>query len=500
MRQALQVGRLWLVCVIMVTIAGLVSFGAPVHATEQDSIDVPLGHWSYAAVESLAKTPLVAGSDVLFDNQTSVTRYEMALIVAKILRRLDDMGNPGPEEVDGLLSSGAEQEILDDLFSAAKQSKPGKGTLADEHLELIKRLVEGFNSELRALGLIRPSASATDFDLLFDPSAYRLGGGDVVSRGGEGAEEDPFRLSGWQSVISSDSTIWKTDGWELGASVSRLLGGYDEGYDPFDPEGSSRSKSVTSLEGKLQVTPGVRVSGEYATNPEAKEARDDASSMRVGAQMKMGDVEVGASYKNVRPQFDPLIKSGQEGKEATGYEVSLQYRDVLLSTGRETQTSIGEIGKDPETVTSVGLQYGLGEDLILRADYRYVDIDELSNGGEDASTTRRSTVGVGVSVPKGSMSLGFTYEQEPGSGRLSTKGASADIAHRAPWDSESVLQAGVSLEDMKDNKKATSLSLGYNYRKEAALVFGYKLIDFTESEETGDGSEGVATAELSIRF
>ena len=332
--------------------------------------------------------------------------------------------------------------------------------------------------------------------MLIDPSVYRLGGGEILARGSEGDEADPFRLSGWQSVISSDSTIWKTDGWELGASVSRLLGGYDEGYDPFDPEGSSRSKSVTSLEGKLQVTPGVRVSGEYATNPESQ---DDASSMKVGAQMKMGDVEVGASYKNVRPQFDPLIKSGQEGKEATGYEVSLQYRDVLLSTGRETQTSIGEIGKDPETVTSVGLQYGLGEDLILRADYRYVDIDELSNGGEDASTTRRSTVGVGVSVPKGSMSLGFTYEQEPAQDACQQK-ASADIAHKAPWDSESVLQAGVSLEDMKDNKKATSLSLGYNYRKEAALVFGYQLIDFTESEESGDGSEGIATAELSIRF
>lgn len=496
MCQVLQVRRLWLVCVIMVTIGGLVSFGAPVHATEQDSMDIPLGHWSYAAVKSLAETPLVIGSDVLFDSQTSITRYEMALIVARILRRLDGMGNPGLEEMDGLLASGAEQAILEDLFAAAKQSEPGKGTLTDEHLELIKRLVEGFNSELRALGLIRPSASAADFDVLIDPSAYRLGGGETLPRGGEGGEADPFRLSGWQSVISSDSTIWKTDGWELGASISRLLGGYDEGYDPFDPEGSSRSKSVTSLEGKVQVTPGVRVSGEYATNPESQ---DDASSMKVGAQMKMGDVEVGASYKSISPQFDPLIKSDLEGKEATGYEVSLQYRDVVLSTGRETQTSTGEI-KDPETVTSVGLQYGMGEDMILRADYRYVDIDELSNGGTDGGTTRRSTVGVGVSVPKGSMSLGFTYEQEPGSGRLSTKGASADIAHKAPWDSESVLQAGVSLEDMKDNKKATSLSLGYNYRKEAALVFGYQLIDFTESEETGDSSEGVATAELSIRF
>lgn len=496
MRVAPGVQRLWLICVITVTTLGLVWFGAPVHATEPESMDIPLGHWSYAAVESLAQTPLVAKSDVLFDNQTSITRYEMALIVAKILRRLDDMGTGLYETKGAVLSNGVEQEILEELFSAAKHSNPGKGTLTDEHLKLIKRLVEGFNSELRALGLIKPSPSITEFDLLFDPSAYRLGGGEGVSRSNEGENEDPFRLSGWRSVISSDSTIWKSNGWELGASISKLLGqDYDEGYDPFEPEGSSRPKSVTALEGKLQVTPGVSVLGEYATNPEST---DDASSMKVGAQMKVGDVEVGASYKSVRPQFDPLIKTGTEGKEATGYEVSLQYRDVVLSTGRETQTPIGDAGKEPETVTSVGLKYGLREDLVLRADYRYVDIDELIDD-EDGSSTRRSTVGVGVSVPKGSVSLGLIYEQEAASGRLSAKGASADIAHKAPWDSESILQAGVSLEDMDDKKKTTSLSLGYNYRKEAALVFGYKLIDFTELEDS-DGSENVATAELSIKF
>ena len=498
MRGALQVQRLRLISVIMVTIVGLVCFSTPAYASEPDSMDIPLGHWSYAAVKRLAETPLVAQSDVLFDSQNSITRYEMALLVAKILRRLDDLGNPGlEEESSALLSAGLEQELVDELFAAAKQSNPGKGTLGDEHLELIKRLIEGFNDELRALGLIRPAPSAAEFDLMFDPSVTRLQGIDGISRDEE-ENDEPFRLSGWRSVISSDSTVWKSDGWELGATVSKLLGrDYDEGYDPFDADAVSRPKSMTALEGKLQVTPGVKVSGEYATNPEVSDT-DDASSMKVGAQMKVGDVEVGASYKSVRPQFDPLIKSGGEGKEATGYEVSLQYRDVVLSTGRETQKPTGEIGKEPETVTSVGLQYGLSEDLVLRADYRYVDIDELVDG-EDPSSTRRSTVGVGVTVPKGSVSLGLVYEQEAASGRLSTRGASADVAHRVPWDSESVLQAGVALEYMDQNKKRTSLSLGYNYRKEATLVFGYKLIDFTESEEL-DEPENVATAELSIRF
>ena len=65
-----------------------------------------------------------------------------------------------------------------------------------------------------------------------------------------------------------------------------------------------------------------------------------------------------------------------------------------------------------------------------------------------------------------------------------------------------MLQAGVALEDIGDDgKKTTSLSLGYNYRKEAALVFGYKVIDFTDTESSSDDDkENIATAELSIRF
>ncbi len=496
MRTAMQMQRLRLISSIMVVTLSVVCLSMPVQATEPESMDVPLGHWSYAAVESLTQTPLIAKSDVLFDSRTSISRYEMALLVAKILRRLDDLGGVSDEGFEGGgLSVGMEQDVLDELFATVKSSYLGKGVLADEHLLLIKRLVEGFNSELTSLGLIKQAPNPTDFNLLFDPGSLRLDRVDQISRGDEEEDDDPFRLSGWRSVISSDSTVWKTGGWELEASVSKLLG---EAYDPFAPE---PGRSVTALGGRLQVTPGVKVSGEFAANPESGPAKD-AGAMKVGAQMTMGDVEVDASYKNVRSQFDPLIKTGTEGKDTTGYDVSVHYRDVTLSTGRETQRNFGEADEDPETITSLGLMYGVGEEIVLRADYRYVDIDQLADEDEDPSSTRRTTVGFGVSIPKGSVNLGLTYEQDQGKGKVSPTGASADIAHEAPWDSLSVLQAGVAREDMADgNRKTTSLSLGYNYRKEAALIFGYKMIDFTDAESSLDGNpENIATAELSIKF
>ncbi len=488
MRAALDVRRLVVLWLVLAAGLGLVSFSAPAYGEELQSIDIPLGHWSYEAVESLARTPLVLESEVLFDSKTSITRYEMAMLIAKMLTRLNDMGGSG-QDLSGSIVSGSERQILQELFAAAKQSDIGKGKLTDEHLELIVRLVEGFNSELKALGVIKPGYSLADYDLLLKPYETRR---DWWSLLGRDEDEDPFILSSRRSIVSSDSTVLRSGDLELGVSISTLLGETDDRYDPVTGGEVREARAVTSLEGRLQVTPGVRVLGEYAANPSYFE---DASSMRVGAEMRLGDVEVGASYRTVRPQFDPLLTGRTEGKESTGYEVSLQYGDVMLSTGRAKQTLVGE-NSEPETVTSIGLQYGFSEGLVLRANYEYVDIDQLAGESEEASSTRRSRVDVGVSIPRGSVSLGFIYDQQPGSGRLLTRGASADIAHEAPWDSESVLQAGVALEDSDDNQKTTSFSLGYNYRKEAALVLGYKMIDFTDAEDT----ENIATAELSIRF
>ena len=495
MRAALEVPRIIVVFLIMATGLSLVSLCAPLHAAEPQSIDIPLGHWSYAAVESLAETPLVAKSEVLFDSKTSITRYEMAMLIARMLTRLDNMGS-SVQELEGSMVSGSEQQVLEELFAAAKQSDLGKGTLTDRHMERIIRLVKGLNSKLRALGVIRPAISVSDYDLLLNPYQTR---DEWLSLTGKSDNDDPFLFSSRRSVISSDSTVLRSGDWELGVSVSTLLGEADDDlYDSLAGEEPREARSVTALEGRLQVTPGVRVLGEYAANPAYFE---DASSMRVGAEMKLGDVEVGAAYRTVRPQFDPLLTGRTEGKESTGYEVSLQYRDVVLSTGRAKQTAVGDNSEsETETVTSIGLEYGLSDGLVLRANYEYVDIDQLA-GEDEAASSRRSRVGVGVSIPKGSVSLGFIYDQDPGSGRFSTRGASADIAHEVPWDSESVLQAGVSLEDSDDNQKTTSLSLGYNYRKEAALVLGYKMIDFTEAGNDEDGkSENIATAELSIKF
>lgn len=59
-------------------------------AAEELFSDVPASHWSYSAVTNLSKAGLIDGySDGTFRGQKIVSRYEMAIIIARIMTKLD---------------------------------------------------------------------------------------------------------------------------------------------------------------------------------------------------------------------------------------------------------------------------------------------------------------------------------------------------------------------------------------------------------------------------
>ena len=59
-------------------------------------------------------------------------------------------------------------------------------------------------------------------------------------------------------------------------------------------------KAVTSWGGTLILHPAFSVSGEYAQNMAAE---DDAGAVKVGANVRLGEVEPGAKYKNLQRSF-----------------------------------------------------------------------------------------------------------------------------------------------------------------------------------------------------
>src|SRR5947208_13699791 len=79
--------------------------------------DVKPDHWAYAAVEDLAKKGLIKGypPDGKFFGSRTLTRYEMATIIKRIIDRMDDIvKQPKPAQ-------GVSQEDFDKLKASANE-------------------------------------------------------------------------------------------------------------------------------------------------------------------------------------------------------------------------------------------------------------------------------------------------------------------------------------------------------------------------------------------
>ncbi len=101
----------------LIAVAALVAFAAPAFAANPFA-DVPMNHWAYDAVAQLAANGIVVGyPDGAYKGPQPATRYELAAVVARALANVD-------------------------MNKASKQD-----------LEMLKKLVVEFKSELDALGV-----------------------------------------------------------------------------------------------------------------------------------------------------------------------------------------------------------------------------------------------------------------------------------------------------------------------------------------------------------
>ena len=109
---------------VLITVAMVLGFVLPVMANP--FTDVPLNHWAYEAVKQLAAYGLIEGfPDGSYKGQEPMTRYQMAIVVARLLSGLD----AEIKDVKDVLASGlelerqqrvAELEGIDSAISEAK--------------------------------------------------------------------------------------------------------------------------------------------------------------------------------------------------------------------------------------------------------------------------------------------------------------------------------------------------------------------------------------------
>ena len=115
---------------LAVSVAALLVLVVVSPAFAQPFADVPTDHWAFDAIAELAAKGIIEGfPDGTFKGDRGVTRYEVAMIVARILARIEAIKIPAP---------------------AAAAPAP-QVTRAD--VQTIQRLVNEFRAELAALGV-----------------------------------------------------------------------------------------------------------------------------------------------------------------------------------------------------------------------------------------------------------------------------------------------------------------------------------------------------------
>ncbi|HEY6104314.1 MAG TPA: S-layer homology domain-containing protein [bacterium] len=117
---------------VAVSIAALLVLAVVSPAFSQPFADVPTDHWAFDAIAELAAKGLVEGyPDGTFKGDRAMTRYEMAMVVARILARVEAIKIPPPPP--------------------PVKIPPPEVTRAD--IQTLQRLINEFRAELAALGV-----------------------------------------------------------------------------------------------------------------------------------------------------------------------------------------------------------------------------------------------------------------------------------------------------------------------------------------------------------
>ncbi len=133
---------------LAVVLAAIVSFTLVAPAFAQPFADVPTDHWAYDAIAELAAKGLIEGyPDGAFRGDRAATRYEMAMVVARLLARIEAIKIP---PLPGDLARTAQVTAASAADRAAISAVDQRLT---SKLATIQRLVAEFRAELAALGV-----------------------------------------------------------------------------------------------------------------------------------------------------------------------------------------------------------------------------------------------------------------------------------------------------------------------------------------------------------
>lgn len=133
---------------LAVVLAAVLSLTLVAPALAQPFADVPTDHWAYDAIAELAAKGLIEGyPDGSFKGDRAMTRYEMAMVVARLLARIEAIKIPPlPRDL-------VRTPALTAATAAQTAALRAVDTRLTAKLATIQRLVAEFRAELAALGV-----------------------------------------------------------------------------------------------------------------------------------------------------------------------------------------------------------------------------------------------------------------------------------------------------------------------------------------------------------
>ena len=130
---------------IFLTVLAVLSLSGKVFAGTYP--DVPEGHWAYDAIERLYEEGLMEGyADGTFKGQRNMTRFEVAIILARIVDTLTERIAALEEKV-GIISKKPEEKVETEEEKKVEIA-PGKLVTSEELAEL-KKIVEKLSADLK---------------------------------------------------------------------------------------------------------------------------------------------------------------------------------------------------------------------------------------------------------------------------------------------------------------------------------------------------------------
>ncbi len=348
--------------------AAIMGTGATSFAAANPFSDVPAGHWAYQAISSLAQDGVVEGyGDGTYRGDRTITRYEMAQMIAKALARTDEYFDREAKQYE---NRGTSSTTTSGIYSGGKvDSRVVRNyhvTKAD-----LDRLVEEFRPELEQLGVLEKRVDEmwkfSDQVKWAGEMRYRYWNEKTDVKGGGDVKTTKNRIE-----LRFAPTVEVNKHWSLRARFdARVNMATDDG--DSDTNFKLKRAYAAGDYGKLKLNIGRM---DFYTNVDDGLVMDDFFS---GAQIVYGD-KFKVALMAGRWSGTSKTLGGNDPANYQGGEISYDNDKLYIGAGyhhfsseyfRALHAADAKAYKDTKSanVWTVGARYNFGSSVNLRGAY-----------------------------------------------------------------------------------------------------------------------------------